>query len=556
MNKEFTQPTGSTAKKVNKQSIARVFSVKQSEVGYLSTVAPVDDYSLLYDAESQTTWFNQNGQGTPISWVVSGDALTLITTVGTYALAKAAAADKASLADSSGSTSVGWSRKKLSEDITTVASALDARIASIWEYAHVITDKPTPDDPTTWDWQPAFMAAHADNVMVELIDGETYTIKTPLVYRYTSGVFNRSVRLPFCKGQAQLNYPTLGNGGTGFDDTKLVNDSAQPDYETAITVYGASGSVVLKQLEGIMFNGNKNTAAIKLIGCCGLKPKNNTYNTNRYGIVFNNGTSAGTFTELCVPEFSRWNGSCLVPLAYEKGGGDSSFHGCGMGQGCYASAASGSIQPTILIGPGCQPYHAPLDANIWRSGGANGVIILNQSGLHAHYHGNMKVEHSYGQVIASGSIVNFYGTVSMWSGYDKGTLFQRNSGGPTGPTGGNLTYSGVSTPTTKRWDVATAGTAIEIAGYAENVRILISGSTWYSTFILNTARRTTGIAINAPLQVICGNCNPLTKFRIARTSSGITLTTVENNTIVVAFRQTGLPDQSSGASFTTTEYRG
>lgn len=546
---QLTQPKGMVSKETNKEAIARVFGLKKRQVGYLSTSTAVDSYVILFEESTQTCWYKGSATGTPVSWSISGEVLTLVTTSGTFTLSKAG------YNTTKGSSFIGWQRSNLSDTVETVAQALDSRVASIWEYASYITDRPS-NDPSTWDWYPAFVAAHADNVTVELIDKETYTIKSPLVYRYTSGAFNRSVRLPFCKGQAQLNYTTLGNSGIDFDDTKLVNDSSQPPYETAITVYGASGSVVLKQLEGIMFNGNKNTAAIKLIGCCGLKPKNNTYNSNRYGIVYNNGTSSGTFTELCVAEFSRWNASCLVPMAYERGGGDTSFHGCGMGQGCYASASSGSIQPTILIGAGCQPYHAPLDANIWRSGGANGVVILNQSGLNAHFHGNLKIEHSYGQIIASGSTVNYYGAISLWSGYDKGTLFQRLSGGPTGPSAGNLSYSGITTPTTKRWNVATAGTTVEIANYAETTRITISASTWFTTFIMNTARRTTGIAINAPIQVINGNCNPLTKFKFTRTSSGITITTVEDNTVIVAYRQTGLPDQSSGSSFTTTEYWG
>lgn len=460
--------------------------------------------------------------------------------------------DNAVLSSEVGGYEVGWKRKKMEDTVSTVAGSLDSRIASIWEYADFVTDRPSTN-PGTWDWQPAFMAAHADNKIVELVDGETYTIKSGLVYRYTSGAFANSARLPFCKGQALINYSTLGNGGSGFDTTKQVDDPAQPAYEAAITVIGASGSVVLKHIEGIMFNGNNNTAAIKLIGCCGIKLRDLTFNSNRYGIVFNNGESTGTFTELCVPEFCRWNGSCLTTIAYEKGNGDTSFHGCGMGEGCYASASSGSIQPTILIGVGCQPYNAPLNANIWRSGGANGPVIRNSSGMNAHFYGNLKVEHSYGQVISTGSIVNFYGTISMWSGYNKGTLRQRLSGGPTGPTGGNLDFSGITTPTTKRWNITDAGTAVTIASYNEESRIMIVGSTWYATFRLSTARRTTGITINSPLIVDTGNCNPITKFSLVRTLNGIQITTVEANTIIVAFQQTGLPDQSSGASFNTVE---
>ena len=540
MNPQFSQPGGSVGKDMNKESIARAFGKKRSDVSYLTVGAPINTYYILYDKSTQTCWFRGNATGNPISWTVNGILMTLVTSDGTFTLNIARAEYK---------------RSKMADTITTVVQSLDSKIASIWEYANVVTDRPSAD-PSTWDWQPAFMAAHADNKIVELVDGETYTIKSGLVYRYTSGAFANSVRLPFCKGQALLSYPTLGNGGSGFDTTKQVDDPAQPAYEAAITVIGASGSVVLKHIEGIMFVGNNNTAAIKLIGCCGVKPKNNTYNANRYGVVFNNGTAAGTFTELCVPEFSRWNASCLVAIAYEKGGGDTSFHGCGLGEGCYISSASASIHPSILIGLNCQPYNAPINANFWKTGGATSPVIRNSSGMHSHFHGEFKLENSYKQVLATGSRVNFYGDISCWSTYDKGVLVQVSSGGPTGPSGGNLSFSGIPTPTTKRWDVPTAGTTVQIASFNETSRITITGSTWYATFRLATARRTTGTTINAPLIVETSNCNPITKFSITRSSAGISITTVEANTVILSFRQTDMPDQSSGTSFNSAEYWG
>ena len=86
MNKMFTQPTGPVAKQTNKQAIARHCGIKQSEVGYLSKVAPVDPYKVLYDADTQTTWYRGNGIGTPISWSITGTKLSLVTTYGVYEL--------------------------------------------------------------------------------------------------------------------------------------------------------------------------------------------------------------------------------------------------------------------------------------------------------------------------------------------------------------------------------------------------------------------------------------------------------------------------------------
>lgn len=86
MNKMFTQPTGPVAKQTNKQAIARVNGIKQAEVGFLNTLVPIDTYSVLYDADTQTSWFRGIATGTPISWVVSGNILTLVTSTGTYKL--------------------------------------------------------------------------------------------------------------------------------------------------------------------------------------------------------------------------------------------------------------------------------------------------------------------------------------------------------------------------------------------------------------------------------------------------------------------------------------
>lgn len=86
MNKMFTQPSGPVAKQTNKQAIARVAGVKQKEVGILSTTAAVDSYKVLYDANTQTSWFRGVASGVPTSWSVSGSSLTLVTVTGTYEL--------------------------------------------------------------------------------------------------------------------------------------------------------------------------------------------------------------------------------------------------------------------------------------------------------------------------------------------------------------------------------------------------------------------------------------------------------------------------------------
>ncbi len=440
---------------------------------------------------------------------------------------------------------------ELDDQITTVNQALSAQAPTIWQYARYVTNKPTTF-PSTWDWGPAFQAAHDnDNVGPLLINGETYTVRTPVVYEYTDDDYTKYSRLPRClSGSASIDYSELGNGGAGFNDSLEVDDTAQPAYVTAFTVKGASGYVVLQEFEGIVFRGNKNTAAIKLIGCDGVRPKRCTFASNRYGIVFNNGNSAGTYAELNSPVFSRWRGSCLTAIAYEKGNGDTSFHGCGFGEGCFVTVPAG--RSPVLIGAGCQPYNAPMNAYFWTTGTA-APVIRNKSSLPAHFHGEMKWEGSYGTVMASGGLVYFYGALPRWAGIDMGTMRQALNGGPTGSAGGNLAFSGTLVPTTSQWTVANLGTQVVFMDYNEEATVSVVGESYFATFKIQTARRLTNNCTTLPFQLISGNVNPLTKFSITRTSQGLRLTTIENNTKIVVWRQRGMPDQSSGINYNVTD---
>ena len=89
MNPQFSQPGGSVSKDVNKQSIARVFSVKVSEVAYLKAGLLVDSYKVLYDKTTQTCWYRGNATGTPSSWTITNGVMVLVTSAGTFNLSLA-----------------------------------------------------------------------------------------------------------------------------------------------------------------------------------------------------------------------------------------------------------------------------------------------------------------------------------------------------------------------------------------------------------------------------------------------------------------------------------
>lgn len=54
---------------------------------------------------------------------------------------------------------VGWVRQPLDQTVSTVGHMLSAQWVNVWEFADLITSKPSPTDASTWDWSPAVQAA-------------------------------------------------------------------------------------------------------------------------------------------------------------------------------------------------------------------------------------------------------------------------------------------------------------------------------------------------------------------------------------------------------------
>lgn len=94
---QLTQPKGMVSKETNKEAIARVFGLKKREVGYLSTSTSVDSYTILYDEDTQTCWYRGSATGTPTSWNISGQTLTLVTNIDTFSLTQGLLLPKAEL---------------------------------------------------------------------------------------------------------------------------------------------------------------------------------------------------------------------------------------------------------------------------------------------------------------------------------------------------------------------------------------------------------------------------------------------------------------------------
>ena len=99
---------------------------------------------------------------------------------------------------------VGWKRTPLASATQTVAGILSAKPVSVWEFAQLVTSKPTPADPSTWDWSPAVAAA-----FVYLGDAG--------VLEFTEGTFRVS---------GISTSKTISMVGRGAGVTKLVNATA------------------------------------------------------------------------------------------------------------------------------------------------------------------------------------------------------------------------------------------------------------------------------------------------------------------------------------------
>lgn len=103
--------------------------------------------------------------------------------------------------------SVTWGRAGLTESITTVAGQLDATPVNLWEFADLVTSKPTVGDPSTWDWTPAIAALFAHQNPIKVVP------PTPAVTDYLSGALTiRSGTKLFLHGAGIKAISTLPAG--------------------------------------------------------------------------------------------------------------------------------------------------------------------------------------------------------------------------------------------------------------------------------------------------------------------------------------------------------
>jgi hypothetical protein len=233
MNEMFSQGgKGSTGIQTNKQAIARVFNIKQSEVYYLKAGTPVLGSIVLYDKATQTCWYTGIAIGVIGSWSITGDSLTLITDLGTFVLTKAEA----------------WNN--ITGSMTTAASKINTKSGfSVEDYLY-----PVPED----FYIGSFFNSNADptTVIVSSTDGFKFSKLNynKLVSTNAAPPGSRDPSITYLNGKWYIAHTSVGAGaaGTGTDCTIMVSDDMLTWTPTGVNC----GPVPLRGQPGSVLGGS------------------------------------------------------------------------------------------------------------------------------------------------------------------------------------------------------------------------------------------------------------------------------------------------------------
>lgn len=128
------------------------------------------------------------------------------------------------LAEQDGGTLVGWKRTQLSASIDTIQQLADSIPIRVWEFAEMVSDKPSPD-PSTWNWTPAFQAMvdTAESYMQSSGAKQITCYAGPGTFLIDSIVWRSGVHMYF--GGAELKaHPDSIDGNSLIDATLKLSD--------------------------------------------------------------------------------------------------------------------------------------------------------------------------------------------------------------------------------------------------------------------------------------------------------------------------------------------
>jgi hypothetical protein len=156
---------------------------------------------------------------------------------------------------SKGAAKIGAVRTSLATAIDgTISKRLSQLQVDVWEFSHLVTSKPTPSDPDTWDWTPAINAA-IDSVRLSTTPRGVITFGRGGTYIASQIRLYRGILLDG-KAVAQTEIKML----SGSSLTLLISENFETLTGTATTV--ASGTVPSWfGLRDIRIDGNKVSGA-------------------------------------------------------------------------------------------------------------------------------------------------------------------------------------------------------------------------------------------------------------------------------------------------------
>lgn len=154
---------------------------------------------------------------TALAQSIAVDVKALTTAIGL----KSNRTDLASTDPDKGAALIGYARSTLLASVTQVHQMLDAQPVGVWEFASLVTSKPTPADPTTWDWTPALQALLNHSNPVKVIPPGLY-ISNQLTIRtgtklYMAGVTVQAISSLLTNKPLLINLTQTGSVDTYYD---------------------------------------------------------------------------------------------------------------------------------------------------------------------------------------------------------------------------------------------------------------------------------------------------------------------------------------------------
>lgn len=136
-----------------------------------------------------------------------------------------------------GAGMVGWSRTLLAAAVSNAGQMLSTLPVNIWEFAHLVTNRPVANDPSTWDWAPAFQSIVDSGNPVGLPQG-VFSLFTPVYVKqgtvilglqgqgagYITGTFIKPTTSAFLSSNFDLQQVFFRLSDVGFIGGTTVMD--------------------------------------------------------------------------------------------------------------------------------------------------------------------------------------------------------------------------------------------------------------------------------------------------------------------------------------------